>query len=319
MMVVIRLRAAKRRQRHYIFRLFIAVVVGGISMYAVHFLMLTASFNFGLFPTPMRKTPAFIITISNHDDRVPAVIALFRKYAHLDLHPHYGIHGNRIYTTTNKTKLTPGERGLRQTMKGFFKMARHRNYNEVFLFEDDAIPHVKFAELFDQLSDRCLEADVLLLGATIWHPTRTAWPSGVCFDADNRTYGAFALLIKQSAFLPILTWLYQGPRAPFDHMYRYLQIEGLTVRVAHPPFLVIPDISHSSLINNNRSVIQFDMPRRAERHDWHLEDYPVSQIKIDVDKNQAVTVPVWFFFSLFCFYLCQCNNWSFWSTSNLFL
>ena len=284
MVLVIRLRATKRRRHHYLFRLFIAVVFGSVSMYAVHFLTLPASPNFRHFSTRVQKKPAFIITVSGHDDRVPAVIALFRKYAGLDLRPHYGIHGNRVYSVNDTKKLTPGERGLRQTMKGFFKMARHRKYREVFLFEDDAIPHMKFTELFSQLSDRCLEADVLLLGATIWHPHRTAWPSGVCFDADNRTYGAFALLIKQSAFFPILTWLYQGPRVPFDHMYRYLQTEGLTVRVAHPPFLVIPDVSHASLINNDRSSIQFDMPRRAEMHDWHLEDYPLSLIKIPVHK-----------------------------------
>jgi hypothetical protein len=277
MTFTVRVHAVHRRQHYHLFRLFSTLVLSSVSVYFVHYLMLTSSLNLRFLPNSMQKTPAYIITVSGFDERVSTVVALFQKYANLDLRLHYGIHGNRKYAVdnTSKSKLTPGERGLRQTMKGFFTMALRRQYSEVFVFEDDALPHFNFTQLFSQLPDRCRQADVLLLGATMWHATRTAWPSGVCFDADQQTYGAFAMLVKQSAYLPILTWLYQGPLVPFDHMYRYLQTQGVTIRVAHPPFLVIPDVSHPSLINNNRSLIQFNISIRAARHGWHLEQYPL--------------------------------------------
>ncbi|CAF3055439.1 unnamed protein product [Rotaria sp. Silwood2] len=133
------------------------------------------------------------------------------------------------------------------------------NDEKVFVFEDDAIPHRNFTALFRELPHRCLEADVLLLGATIWHKKHTDWPSGACFDASSATFGAFALFLKRVSYRPILQWLQAGTPKPFDHVYRHLQQKNLSVRVAFPPFLVIPDISHPSLINKKRSDIQFDI------------------------------------------------------------
>ena len=285
MVFLLRWNCANRRKHSQVLRGFFTLLFASFSIYALGVLLLKSPLDFGMSPGPMRKTPAFVITISGHDGRVPTVVGLFRKYAHLSLRPHYGVHGNQVFSADKASNLTPGERGLRETMKGFFKLARLHNYKEVFLFEDDAIPHLRFSQLFDKLSHRCRQADVLLLGATVWHKARETWPKGPCFNADNRTYGAFALLIKRSAFFPILNWLERGPPAPFDHMYRYLQHRGLTVRVAHPPFLVIPDVSHRSLVNNNRSAIQFDMLTRAERHDWHLEDYPLSLMQMNVNRK----------------------------------
>ncbi len=226
------------------------------------------------------RTPSYVITISGHDQRVPRTVALFKKYANLDLRPYYGIHGNAVYNAQNQQRLTPGERGLRDTMQKLFTMIIQRNYTEVYVFEDDAIPHVNFTTLFKQLPSRCSQADVLLLGASMWHQRQDQWPSGACFDADNRTYGAFALLIKRTAFSPIVAWLKTGEQVPYDVMYRHLQRQGLIVRVAYPPFLVIMDVSHPSLIDNHRGRIQFDFQKRAARHRWHLEDYPMSVIPV---------------------------------------
>ena len=146
------------------------------------------------------------------------------------------------------------------------------------LWSSDGIPHLNFSYLYEHLSQRCTQADILLLGASIWYNTLKDWPKGTCFDADRRTFGAYGLLVKRSAFHPILHWLDRVNYITFDHIYRYLQQSGLIVRVAYPPFLVIMDVSHPSLVNNRRMKIQFDVKKRAKIHDWHLKNYPVATI-----------------------------------------
>ena len=230
--------------------------------------------------SPSQSLPCYVVTLSGHDQRVSTVIALFKKYAHLDPCSYYGINGNILYTSEDGHQLTPGERGLRDTMKNFFEMVLHNDYKEVLVFDDDAIPHRNFSTLFNELPDRCRQADVLLLGATVCHVSRDKWPSGACFDADIRTYGSFALLVRKKAFIPILEWLKTGEQAPFDVVYAYLQKQGLYVRVAYPPFLAIPDVSHSSLVNSYRIIDQYTVQQRAAMHDWHLENYPVSVIPV---------------------------------------
>ncbi|CAF0855687.1 unnamed protein product [Rotaria sordida] len=170
-------------------------------------------------------------------------------------------------------------------------MMVRENHEKVFVFEDDAIPHRNFKALLRELPHRCVEADVLLLGATIWHTKHTDWPSGACFDASRATFGAFALLLKRVSYRPILQWLQANTSEPYDHVYRHLQQKKLSVRVAFPPFLVIPDISHPSLINNNRTAIQFDVIKRAEVHLWHLKDYPMVQIPTQIMKTNVSKRP----------------------------
>jgi hypothetical protein len=163
-------------------------------------------------------------------------------------------------------------------MKKFFHMTLVKNYEEVFVIQDDAIPHFNFTSLFKQLPNRCQEADVLLLGATIWVNSQRYLSSGPCFDVDRAVFGAFTLYVKQSAFKPILDWLKTDVKVPYDHMYVPLQKQGFIVRVTHSPFLTIQDISHPSLVDNNRSTIQFDMKKRALLHGWDLDSYPINTI-----------------------------------------
>ncbi|CAF3018869.1 unnamed protein product [Rotaria sp. Silwood2] len=165
-----------------------------------------------------------------------------------------------------------------------FEMTIRDNHEQVLVFEDDAIPHLNFTLLFRQLPSLCLEADKMLLGATIWHSKHTNWLGGVCFGADHVTYGTFALLIKRICYRPILKWLQFGKPKPYDHVYRHLQQQKLTVRVAFPPFLVIADVTQPSLINNNRTSIQHDIEKRSEIHLWHLKDYPMVRIPIHTTK-----------------------------------
>lgn len=225
--------------------------------------------------SPSSLLPSFVITLSEHDPRVSTVVALFKKYANLNLCVYYGINGNTLYTSEEGHSLTPGERGLRDTMNTFFEMVLRNSYEEVMIFDDDAIPHLNFTTLFNQLPNRCRQADVLLLGATVCHGSRDKWPPGACFDADTRTYGSFALLVKKKGFLPILEWLALGEEAPFDIVYTYLQKQGLSVRVAYPPFLAIPDVSHPSLVNKYRVIDRYTIQQRAAMHDWHLGNYPM--------------------------------------------
>ena len=224
------------------------------------------------------KKESFVITLAGEDRRLPSMLKLFNRYADLNLRPFYGFHGNVEFASKNRHGLTSGQRGLRETMKMFFRMTLKENYDQVLVFQDDAIPHLHFSSLFSSLPQRCSDADLLLLGASMWHRRRSRWPNGTCFDADRLTYGAYGLLVKRSAFRPILSWLDRLEHITFDHIYPYLQSDGLLVRVAHPPFLVIMDVSHKSLINNHRAKIQFNVKQRAKIHGWNLTEYPTVTI-----------------------------------------
>ena len=236
---------------------------------------------------------AFVITLANESQRSPIVISLFQKYANLNLSLYDAVDGRRMHPTTEDQSLTPGELGLRETIRRFFTMAVERNYTEVFLFEDDAIPHLNFSQLFNNLPIRCQEADVLMLGATIWTESEKPWPPEACFDATSSTYGAFALLVKRSAFLPILNWLQTEPGTVWDFIYRHLQQKKLIVRVAYPPFLVIADISHASSVNPNREIDKLDVRIRAAKHDWHLEDYPLFSIPTQAKVSWRLAFCFW--------------------------
>jgi hypothetical protein len=230
------------------------------------------------------KKEAFVITIAGEDVRLPAILKLFHDYAHIHLRPFYGFHGNREFAAKHKHGLTSGQRGLRQTMKMFFNMTLRESYDQVMVFQDDAIPHLHFSTLLAKLPQRCRDADLLLLGASMWHKKRSRWPNETCFDADGATYGAYGLSVKRKAFRPILDWLDRLEHITFDHIYPYLQSDGVVVRVAHPPFLVIMDVSHKSLINNHRASIQFDVAKRAKIHGWNLTEYPTVTLLPSIKK-----------------------------------
>ena len=130
----------------------------------------------------MKMSPCYVITSADHDQQVPIVIDLFRKYAHLNLCPHYGVNGNLIYRSSDSRLLTRGERRLIETILNLLTMIIRFNANEVFLFEDDAVPHRNFTKLFQQLPKACVEATVLLLGASLTHENRTSWLDDSCFQ-----------------------------------------------------------------------------------------------------------------------------------------
>ena len=226
----------------------------------------------------MRPSPCYVVTLPKHERRAKNVVQLFKKYAQLDLRLFYGVNGNVLYRSSAKRALLPGELGLRESMRKLFTMAVEKNFNEMFVFEDDAMPHRNFTKLFHQLPNRCRDADVLLLGAMVTFTSRDRWPFQACFDADRRTYGSHALYIKKSAFIPILDWLTETDVGPFDTVYAHLQNQGIVVRVAFPPFLSIQDLSHRSSVNVFRGIDRLDPEQRAEMHNWNLSDYPVSEI-----------------------------------------
>ena len=229
----------------------------------------------------LNQIPAFVITLPGKDQRVPYITELFRKYADIQLRPYYGVNGRMKYLNKSGPQLprtgslSPGERGLRETMQNFFTMADSSNYSEVLSFEDDAIPHTNFSTLIHGIHDRCQEADILLLGATFWHRNHSHWPRGPCPDVDNKTLGSHALLVRRSAFPAILQWLRMGPEQPFDMMYQDLQRQAITVRVAYPPILFITDVTHSSAVNPVRTRILASPSYRAARHGWNLQDFPI--------------------------------------------
>lgn len=241
---------------------------------------------------PLNQIPAFVITLQGKDNRVPYIIELFRKYTDIQLRPYYGVNGREKYFNKNGPQLpeagglSPGERGLRETMENFFMMADSSNYSEVLSFEDDAIPHTNFSRLIYEMNDRCQEADILLLGASFWHRNHSHWPKDVCPDVDNQTLGSHALLVKRSAFPAILQWLRTGPAQPFDMIYRHLQTQGISVRLAYPPILFITDVTHSSAVNPVRTRILSSPLYRAARHGWNLQNYPI--ISFDNFTSRAI-------------------------------
>lgn len=220
------------------------------------------------------KLPAYIITVPGYDGRVPIVAKLFKQYANIRLRTFYGVDGNVIYRNITNSTLKPGEMGLRETMKRFFRMMILENHTEIMVFEDDVLPHYKFPLLFHSLEKRCRTADILLLGATYANASKLK-PSDVCLDADRYTAGAFALLIQNAAFKVILDLLENGYPIPFDNMYRNFQRAGLVVRIAFPDFLAIPDVTHASLVNNKRRRTQFNLTFRSQVHGWNLSNYPI--------------------------------------------
>lgn len=226
----------------------------------------------------MRSPPCFVVTIPKHERRAKRVVHLFKKYAQLDLRLFYGVNGNVLYQAITGQRLLPGELGLRDSMKNLFTLAVKRNYNDMFVFEDDAIPHRNFTALFRQLPKRCREADVLLLGAIVTSTGRRRWPFGPCFDATRRTYGSHALYVKKSAFVPILDWLTETSIGPFDTVYGHLRYQKMIVRVAHSPFLSIQDHSHPSSVNAFRSIDRMSPKQRAMMHHWNLDEYPVAEM-----------------------------------------
>jgi hypothetical protein len=226
----------------------------------------------------LTASPSYVLTLHGHNERVPTMIYLFRKYANLNLRSYYGINGHDLHKSIEGERLLPGELGLRSSMEKIYTMAVKENYNDIFVFEDDAVPHRNFTQLFRNLPQRCREADILLLGALVYSASRDQWPFGPCFDADERTFGAHGLYVKNSAFKPILEWLMEIDTEPFDHMYKHLMKQGIKVRVAHPPFLVIQNLNHNSSVDPSRSVDKLSIQERAYIHNWNLEDYPTTEI-----------------------------------------
>ncbi|CAF1408218.1 unnamed protein product [Adineta ricciae] len=224
----------------------------------------------------IQLTPSYVITLPGQEERVANMKGLFKKYANLNVSPFYGVNGRKMYTEAEGKYLLPGEIGLRDSMKNIYTMAIEKKYKAMFVFEDDAIPHRNFTKLFENLPERCREADVLLLGALVLYTNRKRWPFGPCFDADQRTYGSHALYVKDSAFKPIVNWLMETEIGPFDTVYQHLQHQGLKVRVAHPPFLSIQNLNHHSSVHDYRAIDRLNITQRAEVHNWDLKDYPTS-------------------------------------------
>ncbi|CAF1672653.1 unnamed protein product [Adineta ricciae] len=234
----------------------------------------------------IKPTPCYVITLPGQEERVANMKGLFKKYANLNVSPFYGVNGRKMYTGAEGKYLLPGEIGLRDSMKNIYTMAIEKKYKAMFVFEDDAIPHRNFTKLFENLPERCREADVLLLGATLnYSKKRKLWEKA-CFDVPKVAWGAFALYVKSTAFKPIVDWLMEMDLNPFDSVYEVLQGEGLKVRVAYPPFLVIADVSHPSSVNPYRGIDRLPMHERAELHKWNLEDYPMSEMSIEIDQEK---------------------------------
>ncbi|UJR38672.1 hypothetical protein I4U23_031338 [Adineta vaga] len=251
-------------------------------------------------PIALSKLPTYMITIKTADDEeIKSVIETFRLHG-LHVRLYHGFH-SIIDSKQNTSKLSIGERNLKETMRRLIIQLINTHFNQVLVFEDDVIPHKDFGSLLGDLittstPGRCTAhildgADaggILLLGATVWSTDRFGWKmidqdvknnsfESACFNVDRVTYGAFAVLIHRTTFQSILNWLNDPENAhlPYDHIFYHLSQRGHIVRVVYP-FLAISNITHVSSVNPQRGPNHRNITWRSKVHRWFpLKDYKI--------------------------------------------
>ena len=195
-------------------------------------------------------------------------------------------------------KMTIGEMGLRDTMRKLFEHALKTNIERLLILEDDVLPHNNFGEELLKIleNDRCgghlfsdKEGGTLQLGATIW--SKGAWnvvdndlakardalgEEPLCFNSYVSVSGAFAVIFHRNTFQEVVDWLNFGPTQPWDWVFGWLAKKGYITRAAYP-FIVIPDITGESDVDNNRGPLQHDMMARASIHRWHQGSFKESK------------------------------------------
>ena len=89
----------------------------------------------------------------------------------------------------------------------------------------------------------------------------------LCFNANSKTFGSFAVIYHRSVYKAIIEWTKKA-KAPFDHIFSDLAHDGYTTRVAFP-WLAAQDVRHRSQIDPGRKR-QSDLEHRAKIHRWDL-------------------------------------------------
>jgi hypothetical protein len=258
-------------------------------------------------PTPMKterpnlsNLKAFVLNLPGDEIRAQAVQSAFKVHG-IHVERFIGVDGrlvlkNELSSVYKLSKLKPGEIGYRESMRGIFKLAIRQGYSRVMVLDDDALPHCKFAKLFNEMvsDDRCgfvyseNSGGVLLLGSAIWKqgtwpnvgPYMAGWRmvhadmrnhtlSTHCFNTNNRTFGSFGAIYHHSTYQAILDWLDDFPGLPFDFVFTFLSKKGYVNRIAWPN-LVIQDVMHKSRVDPSRLGQKLI---RAAIHHWTLSDY----------------------------------------------
>src|ERR1700722_3419557 len=76
--------------KHHSWKIFM-LILSNILIFLVYYLISKSSVRVSsLQSRSIQTSPPYVITLSGHDQRVPTVVALFKKYANLDLRPYYG-------------------------------------------------------------------------------------------------------------------------------------------------------------------------------------------------------------------------------------
>ena len=253
----------------------------------------------------LEHIPAFVLNLDHRMDRYQKIKEFF-DHTSIKLRRFSAVDGSSIYTDSqdlpmittfgNNRRMTPGEMGLRDTMRNLFQNAIERDFQMIMVLEDDAVPHCDFDNMLRELlSDlRCgghlyteNKGGVLQLGASVWnehswhkidndmysHYGYTLKKQQKCFNSFKSVTGAFAVLYHRNVFETILKWLDEGPPEPWDWVFGQITAEGFISRVANP-FLVIPDTRIVSDIDDNRGPLQHDMAARSEIHRWDLKSFP---------------------------------------------
>ncbi|CAF3493326.1 unnamed protein product [Rotaria sp. Silwood1] len=227
---------------------------------------------------------AFVITLPKFERRLQRTIQNFEKH-NIRLQPFYGISNASVPKTT---KLTKGEWNLRLTMTHLMQTIINAKLQQVLIVEDDAIPHRRFSQRFQEVIDdhrcrECVSGGILMLGSTTWFP---GWRTldkyknvekGTCRNICTENYGSFAVLLHQATFQPILDWLKaENMTQPYDFIFAHLVRLGYPVRLTFPN-LVITDVRHNSTIQPRPLSSNFhNLTVRARIHRWTIENYMIS-------------------------------------------
>ncbi|GMH56267.1 hypothetical protein TrRE_jg7725 [Triparma retinervis] len=260
-------------------------------------------------PPTISSLTTYVMNLPHREDRFELTK---QRFAHtsLTINRFERVDGNEVFSgydmpdlvpvevgkTTEVRKMTPGEMGLRQTVRNLIARAMATDIQLLLLLDDDVVPHDDFDRLLLNvlIDKRCgshlfteEKGGALQLGATVWN--EAAWElldadmlaakrasgrrgNAMCFNSHHKVSGSFAVIFHRNTFQELLDWLDHGPIQPFDWVFGWLGKKGYVTRVAYP-FVVIPDLTVESDADNNRGDLQHDMEARVKVHRWNIREF----------------------------------------------
>lgn len=172
---------------------------------------------------------------------------------------------------------SPGAWGYIHSFISILQDAIDKNYNRIFVFEDDVILDRHFAAKFDNLI-RSIDQDwrILMLGASQYNwdsvDEKTAIQKGFYYPRQTHTCGSFAIGIDSSVYSQLLD-MSSSFESPFD----FLPLGNIYEEHAGKCFVAFPNIAvadvSSSTIRGPR-----DQASHSHQMKWNLNNFPRSKM-----------------------------------------